>query len=506
MANTKISEAPNIALGAPDTRFATAENPTSSVTLQGVRNAQLLHPGTSYGLASITTPFLPAEKGDAALIFFNTLTETDTFTASSAVRNNVLAPVFDGMRGMSPNGEVANNGIEFDLSLVEYDLTAGGQIVFEVDREFLCANNPDTGSYGRTPTGNEYFIGGSTTSGSAPAGDFLQGRKTTGDALILQFNTADAQSAGRVHSAGKQAYIRVHITWDATRLKMYANYIKIYDYAWTAWTTPADFMNFLYCGVRSNGVDAVEKNYFRNFQVVGRSENFVAGDKLVIWGDSLATGAEIRFNNDIGGTNQGVSSYDNTAGNIVQGLFRAQYAMELDIVTHSTGGGQISDTTGTTIQENLANVLAESGRFCYYQAGTNDAQNGTAVPSDPVTGTEARLQKNMNDLVGGGYERVFVGTIPTVKYGPGTDDPQFVSQVAEVNGFINSLPAWWDTNNPLDKGRIVVTDNFSFTGGEDPTDDTFNGQANGLGNDVHPAGKGQYAMGANLASLISRNY
>ena len=94
------------------------------------------------------------------------------------------------------------------------------------------------------------------------------------------------------------------------------------------------------------------------------------------------------------------------------------------------------------------------------------------------------------------------GKIPTLKGNSTYDTPTYVASVKTLNAIIDSLPAWWDANNPSNTGKVTIADTLKAFGGESPLENVFVGQVAGTFTDYHPGAKGQAIMGETFAQAV----
>lgn len=438
---------------------------------------------------SITNPcgWLPYGSSDESVIFQHSLTTAPTGWTI------IGSPIHDSVLGLNPNG----NGGYSKANLTGYaNLDFGGQVSVEVQKDWICYNDPTNGSFGLLPGVYQYVISMLATVGGA------QGvlAKSTGGALLAFINGSitdrsfidwkyDAATINNilVHSSGKSDFVRINVGWwgglqDGIVVLAVDGHILGAKLR-TGPTHSGVFAN-TYLGSDRGVGGFINGYYMRNVQISTRSPMMPAHPRLSVvsvLSDSMFTtdGLASVFRDEM--SSHTFRRYLENSG------FRPE-KMTVDV-----NAGYTIGTAGTSLSTRVAALLANSPTIVLFRGGTNDVILGDTINEAWNTG----LQNLMTSILAGtSVEKIIIGTVPTT-YGAKNSghytDARRASRDA-VNSYINALPSW--------NSKIVVA-HVNGAWGDPPPNNTTIGQLNGLLNDLHAAALGHKIMGEAYAKALA---
>jgi len=430
---------------------------------------------------------IPFGSDDETIIKSCSLKSAAIVSAASGVE--IGSPTYDSELGVLVG---TDGGIRFDLSALGYSaLDNGGQFSIEVESVWISSQSSSDGAGGYDHTTNEYLISHGDGNPPTNAG---RHRMNLSEQFIAQMKTTDAQTANTHTSLGKSRFCTVTISWIGNTMSIYVDGIISQISTFTQY---ADMFKFVWLGDYAGGSNgSILNHYIRNFHISTRPVMIPKHRKLTplaFFGDSFVSVGE-RYQ---GGVLAAATPYhDHTFENIVVAYLRNR-GIGCEALNHGNSGSSVNDSSGDALETGRATMLADRPYSVLFQAGTNDA-NDASVHAN----FDTDLKDHMTTILASIPGKIYVGTVPTLKANSTYDSQTYVDNKNEVNTFIKALPAWWDTNNPSDTGRIVVVDIDAAFGAEYPQDNIFNGQVSGALDDLHPSAKGNIIRAELFAQKI----
>lgn len=439
---------------------------------------------------SVTNPvgWLPYGASDSSILLQHPLTSDPTtyFGTVSTYTKQGSGHVFDSTLGFCPNG--AGNFMLVGLT-GSSDLDYGGQISFQVSRDFVCEDNTANFSSGYIPSSaDEYCMSYLPTTGTTGA----IGAKATTENFYGSGSLFTALSLN-LSSAGKGDYVTVNFGWKGGRVGGSAFLAidgKLVDTATLNAATLAGAFATLYVGGDRGTSKWMSAGYYlRNLQISTRPPMFAIPPKLryiAILSDSLCNSDDPSG----GGFRDAVTSYSLRQRLAEKGLFAGTYNVSVN------GGYRLDNSIpGAYLKDQLPALLANNPTVVVIRGGTNDAQGSRC--------SQGTWQQSVTDYINDCFatdsvQMVVLVNIPSAKY---YTTPR-ADEVAAGNSKIQAAADAWRDANPSDPREIVVVDAYNRLGGESPPSGTFIGQVDGLSDNLHLSGYGHYLHGRAIADGI----
>lgn len=464
---------------------------------------------------SVTNPtgWLPYGSDDASVLFFHPLTSVPNNTT---IPCTTLDTVGTGTIGVDATLGSLFNAKSYRIQGLTRanDLFYGGQISFEVQRDWIStydASGTASGSTGTFTNQTQTAISISTTTNHLCRFPQRAGSDATGvvflafGAAVTQKNpyTGATNGAACVNSNGKSDFVRVNIGW-AGSPSGGRYYLAIDDFLVSQFDVAVTGVSGLgalwYLGSdRGSASTFVAAHYIRNLQVSSRPPMFAVHPllrKLAFWGDSKIK--------DINPAHfSGNPYYDAATGLACARYLSAKGIFCGDIVAQSNGGYTVGDFGGSQLQTVRPNLTAINPTIVCMSAGTND------VDADWTT-ISAQFETDLKDHIStimavSSVQAMIIGNVPTLFYSTGTT---YLANTQAANSIYAGIENWWDTTGaaaagvPTKVGMVKVVDTYGYLGGETPPPKTFIGQLTGLNNDLHYASYGHYLQGKQFGEAI----
>lgn len=370
-----------------------------------------------------------------------------------------------------------------------------------------------------TAVDNAAYVSGSTGDVFTAAKYVLAGEDTSGTDLFRVFIGADKRLEMRTHSSdtalsdditsvGKDSYVTLTAWADGNRFGMFINGGLINS------GVRAGRANSLYkliVGAAWNGTSTGLIGYPLKNLVVSRiaprlSQNPGQGS-IGIFGDSFAGNA---------------TDDDSTArldGSAKLTLERLCGDKRPRIYGMGYGGYTVCDTATTAT--NLSGVFngfnATVPDIAVIMAVNNDVTSSDAYAFHATTGTLANLKSWVTALsTNGKTKKVIITTPGSLRQNVSLDTTLNNIRRAALSDLVFSLPAWWDTTYPMNKGFVRIFDLFSVLGGDADNNRNYIGYWDGVGNiatggsispgtpsNRHPHTSGNIIIGQGLFDLIT---
>lgn len=400
---------------------------------------------------------------------------------------------FDPVKGMCPNG---SGGFRIQSMSRYLELDNGGQITFEVEREFLCRNDPNYYTFGYVPATDEYAASLSPTAGSPM--NFCV--KYTSGATASSIKTGPATSY--VDSAGKDDFVKYNFGWVGGMLGgkhwVAIDDVVINSASGANASTSGMFANFYLGGDRNVAGRYMANHYIRNLQISPKPPSFQAHPLL----RNIGMISDSMNNSDdaVSGAYKDVS----TSWSMRRKL--NQHGLDIGTVTWSNDGGARLDNSvdgGTTdyIYTQLAACLATRPTIVVIRGGTNDVQASRCSQTSWQASVTAYITACMAQP---SVRAVFFLGIPSAIASPSQNSAAVQSERIVGDIKLKAACDAWRAANPTDPRQVIFVDIYNKLGAESPAPGTYIGQANGLYNDFHFSGHGHYLHGNAIADAIRK--
>ena len=408
----------------------------------------------------------------------------------------------------SDAGIDANGG---SIAFTNYPGNAALQYAFQISIDVPVA--------GITEVDSSAYVSGSTGDVFSAAKYILAGEDISGTDLFRVFIGADKRIEMRTHSSdtaqynkitsiGKDIYVTLTAWADGDRFGMFINGGLLYSGIRTGRTNS---LYKLIVGAAWNGTSTGFIGYPLKNLVVSRiaprfSKNANQGS-VGIFGDSFASGITAAV---------ATPKYDATAKITLERLFGSA---KTRIYGQGYGGYTVCDTATTAT--NLSGVFngfnATAPDIAVIMAVNNDVTSNDADAFHATTGTEANLKSWVTALsTNGKTKKVIITTPGSLRQNVSLDTTLNNIRRAALSDLVFSLPAWWDTTYPMNKGFVKIFDLFSALGGDVDNNSNYAGYWKGVGNiatggsaspvtpnDRHPHSSGHIIIGQGLFDLIN---
>lgn len=438
--------------------------------------------------------FLPYGSSDESVIFADPLTDivtTSTLPSASVITRGT--PAHDSVLGLKDGGYEVLNITNGDNANNQW------QITFEIQKEWLCKN--EQGSTGYAPASTETLLVVEPDSGDdlfllrkGTAADFTNGLLDTGAVKIddAYWDTSVGTSFQEISSIGKGEFVTINMFGIGGHaggvIGMAVDGLPLVQ-ATTAHAGFADFGDSFH--INNSFAGGFGTYYMRNLQLSSKAPVFPVHPKLrrlMIWGDSQVS-------------TQGVApttayTFDNAQ--ILSCMRKlAQKGIYVGTaLTNRNAGDSISTTNPGSAEDSRAAMLATNPTIILCRWGTNDAITYNAD-------FEADLQTEItNCMAHESVEYMIFSNVPSLVGDTDENTSSNKADLATINAIYDSIPAWWDTNNPTNTGKVKVFDNYTKQGGLSPPAETYIGQSLGSYADAHYAGKGALVEGEGFADEI----
>lgn len=449
----------------------------------------------------LTSALTPADIADiATTLYIGSATLTWDAYGSVVHGHDVTHHATYGMKAVSSVDGTTECGYRFNGGGTKLD--NGGQISFEIEREWLCLLSATNYSSGYNPATNEYPLSTNATTGGAQS--LFRKNATT---MALVNGVGGATITNYVSSAGKSDFVRVCIgwiggrvggpTWLAVSDDSTSNPIVIGTGTRNSATLASLIADFYLGSDRGVANSFVDGYYMRNLQISTRPPMFAVHPLLRHVGmisDSILNSD----NNSTGDYKDAVSSW----------TFRREMAKRghhCGTVTVTVDGGARLDNSvdgGTTdyIKTQLTTLLALNPTIVIIRGGTNDALNDRC--------SDATWQASVTDYITDcmavtSVRRVVFLGIPSAVGSTLLNTVAFKSERTTGETKIQAACDAWRAANPSDTRDVIFADDiYSRLGGESPAAGTFIGQVSRLYTDLHLSGYGQYVHGKAIADWL----
>lgn len=437
--------------------------------------------------------FLDFGSSDESVIASDPLTATMTTTTmpSSSITTRGT-PVHDSVKGLKDGGYQINtltNGSDMDNQ---------GQITFEVEREWLCKD--EQGSEGHTASGNEYCMVIAPAVGNtrrmlykSTGTDFPQVRMDAAvDTVLGSAYYGGAAVFNEITSIGKSEFVKIGMGWwggdDGGTMVMSVDGMPLFKGSMPAGQTTTGLGATIHINNLSGG--SFRNYYMRNLQFSSKPPVFPVHPKLrrlMLWGDSqtmlLAPNENYRFDN---------ATILSCLRKLAQNKIFAGEALVDKNSGYFIDTGQANDAASVR-----AAMLAQNPTMVLFRWGTNDAVTYNAANFE--TDLKAEVTAVMAHP---SVEYVIVSNVPSLIGDTSTNTAANQADLATINTIYAGIPAWWDTDNPTNTGKVLHIDNYTAQGGENPPAETYLGQSSGSYDDLHYAGRGCLVEGELFADEI----
>lgn len=418
---------------------------------------------------------------------------------------------FDSERGMlayNPTGTLSYRLVGLTRRA---ELDAGGQVSFQVPRDWLSSNESD--STGWSNSGSTETAIGPAQGGNEPlfsrSSVRLSGSLGGGFYNINRWSGATSQTQ-RIHSVGKDEYVTINVGWGSGIIgghvilavdglpcmrsnRNNGSYANKWNRLWLGSMDGAGFMGSVYGGLA----------YLRNLQISSRAPIFPVHPtlgKCVMFGDSLVQDMATNAPN----------MDNNPAFAIIRPLAK-KGLLPGEFVTQTHGGHQVAQTGSMELYGELPGLLSENPTTVFLRAGSNDTDSDSetsAFDADFKDMIEVILGLNSNPETS--VQKLIIGTVPSRRatlVNPTYDAGADPARVAAVNGDINAIPAWIEATHPSRHGDVAIADCYTRMGAETPGQAVFLGQlGDGLDypGDIHPGPGGNFLAGLAYADALLR--
>lgn len=435
--------------------------------------------------------FLPYGSDDSSIILQHPFTsDPTTYLESLGTTTKFGAPTFDAELGMK-----ANSATSGGFSLVGLtggaNLDYGYDISFDVETEWLCANNSAIASVGYTPitATQECVISGQSTSLT----NFTGWQKDIGGTSSSISYGVSSGSSFSINSQGKNGrFTRVNLGFRGGRsggtVISGLDGLPYFEKTANA-ATMSGFLNTLYFGSNRNIANTYCQRYMRNFQISTRPPMFSIHPSLArigILSDSM-------FNSDTL-----ISTYADALSSWSMRREFAKRGLYTGTVTYSgTGGAAYSSLAATYLFNTLATVLAANPTILIIRGGTNDASQSLTDDSD----WESQVMTYITTAFDNKYVKMIV--LPDIPPLIGDRSKDYsLSFVKTGNERLRNVAASWRASNPTDPRKLIVVDVYNAVNALSPPSGTYIGQVNGLYNDLHFTSGGHNIHGRVIAQAI----
>jgi len=396
-------------------------------------------------------------SSDDAVIYQHALTSSPTEGTDKG------SPVYSSS-GMNMNA----GGVQLDLSGVTDigTLSTAGQMSFEVSSaciaDFIPAGaTTGIGTNGGTDRVNsaDYFMTWAATASTA-ASPYGRMYINTSESLKFQATTSGGAQGGLFstnHGAGE--FTKLTFSWNGALIDVYKDHVLVDSVAKVA--IEANLFSYISIGSNRGTASFTVGDYnIKNFIISNRpvmTPTHPSTAKIVFVGDSFLNQTDSPIEDP-------ASGYDYNMKYQVEGYLREK-GIGVNFVNQAVSGEYIDDAAAGAIGDQIALAIADKPNIVIYQGGTNDSQRSTGyVAADIQTSLEGHIDTLL--AAGTGINKVYIGTVPSLKGDVSVYDSTRIAQTATTNSIINGMPAYWDAANPLDTGRVIVYDLFTETGGE----------------------------------------
>lgn len=428
--------------------------------------------------------FLDNGDDDSSILVDCLMTSAADITANAGTLQSGATVSEDGVLAGS------NGAVQFDLSALDYNSLDGqGYMHFDITTADIGELHESVGSVGYDHTGNDYLAHWNSSDGVIPPyGRILI---NTNEQLQLELNTSDSNAViAGPHTLGVGTYTRVALSWIGGVTTHFINGYPV-EYKDRLGFDLSKFRYIMLGALLNSSSPIVAPAKFKNFLISNRPVMIPAHrelTKVIFWGDSFVSNAAKAVS---------TSYYHCTAEHTFK-RYLALKGIDAELVIDGHSGYEIWDGATSNLQSVRAALLAQDPRGVCVQAATNDA-----LRSSLSANFEADYKDHITTIMAhASVEWMVLGTVPTTQANSSYDSVVYVNNVATLNGIIESLPSWWDTNNPTRVGKVTTANIFKAFGEESPPANVFVGQVNGLFSDLHPGAKGQAIMGETFAAAV----
>jgi len=437
---------------------------------------------------------------DESVVFQDAMTATPSNGAADGV------PVFSSS-GMNINA----GGWTFDLSgETGYSgLDKAGQFSFEVESIGISDDAARTadgiGAGGRDVTSTLYLMSwaNANSTGASPWGRMYMASANALTTQLSAVSPGNGSRGARTTNYGADTYKKVTISWIGDSFTIYYDG-ALFEAAKTGGFPGTDIFKFIFFGTNRGGTTYNFGDYnVKNFIISHRpvmAPVHPSLSRVSLMGDSFMN----QSNEDADDQTRG---YEHQF-TLQCAAYLRERGLGINFSNNGVSGALIKAAAGSTISDQVATTLADNPRTVVIQGGTNDAIASSGY-SESTFDTDYKSYLTSLLAAGTGIDKVFVGTVPSLKGVVATYDATRISQTASVNSVISGLPAWWDAANPSDTGRVVVYDLFTKTGGESASDGMIAGLWNAsftnYQNDVHLSSQGRRVFGRLVGEAIYNN-
>lgn len=399
---------------------------------------------------------------------------------------------FDPVKGMCPNG---SGGFRIQSMSRYLELDNGGQITFEVEREFLCLNNPSNYTFGQPFATDEFALTMTPTTGTSW---YIKKKVTTGE---CSYSTLASSGNTYICSAGKGQFVKVCLGWVGGRVggKYYVaiDDTVVKELSTNDATAVGVLANF-YIGGDSGLADRyMTLHHIRNLQISSKPPSFQVHPILRNIG---------MISDSMNNTNIISSTYGDIVTSWSMRRSLNKHGLDVGTVTWSNeGGSKLDDSVdgGITdyIYTQLGPCLATRPTIVVIRGGTNDVSGGRC--SQPSWQGFIDLYINAC-MAQPSVKAVFFLGIPSgvADYEKNTNTWRTERTLGDTK--IKAACDAWRAANPTDPRQLVFVDIYNTLGGETPAAGTFIGQVNGLSDDQHFSGYGHYLHGNAIADAIRK--
>lgn len=405
---------------------------------------------------------------------------------------------FDTRKGMLLKNDTGYLSYRFTGLTDSTKLANGGQLTFEVSRDWVCTN--ENGSTGWNAAVLETIFAASqggldnmfnrtsiiaTSFHSGSSANFNIWDKTTGTL--------------RVHSAQKGEYIKINIGWgssakggftvlaiDGLPIMSAVRNNAAYSNKWNSfWFGSGNASNFLHSNYPGDC-------WIRNFQVSNRPPVFPvhpALSKVLYFGDSI-----------VGNKLTNAPQMDcNGSLSILRSLAnKGLFVGSIEAVTRSGRPVSSAQTAGANLNDEIqAYLVTHRPTMLYLRGGTNDSDSDIET-NDFENALQTIIERafGLNGQPSTTVQKMVVGNIPSKIQ----DTAYFTSgdegRILKMNKVYDGIVEWFNATYPLRAGDLALARCYEYMKGNKPDPVTYIGQ-NSTTNpqDIHPAAGGNTLMG-----------
>ena len=429
---------------------------------------------------------LPYGTDDDSVIFLSPLTSAASVTGASNVTGTVTgSPTFDSIKGVA--SDTVGNYVKFASPTGFANLQYEGQLRFEIESAALWATNAGGANESFVDANSHfYYITWSGTDSTSATHGRLYRNVNGADSASCSMNNAVSETFNYTTIGDTDSFTEIVYSWLGNQFSVYVNGRPVLQNQ--TFTTHADMFKFIWVAGDRGSINKYSGGYYiRNLQLSSkcvRLSNHPKTVNVAIIGHSFVTASQEYDPAQSPG-------WDKTSGYVMKGYF-AERSINLKLDYYHNAGGTVIDGTGDDFQTIVADAIAAKPDYFFFIGGTNDVQSG----SWSAATFETDLLDHLNVSTGllSVAKKGWILTVTTQKANSTYDADAIVTKVAAANTVINAVPSTLSD--------MAVIDAFNEFGGESLGNNYFEGEVDGLTDNLHPSAKGHILQGTLMAKAL----